>query len=726
MHISQPLWLLVILAGVPLLYWSYRSSDRGRAALLGVFAAARLIRQLTHSVSPRRVWLKRIAMTAAAACVCLALARPQGGYTTQTMPLKGLDILVAIDTSKSMLTPDVKPNRLTRAKLAAEDLLGQLHGDGIGLIAFAGDAFLQSPVTTDYDAFRDSVQALDTNIIPRGGTNIASAIRLAQATFAARKGSDRILILMTDGEDLDAHGVAAARAAARQGLKIFTVGVGTTSGDLIPVPDGTGGTQYLRDSNGQPVRSRLDETTLRQLAQVTGGMYEPLGNQGQGLSIIYSQGLASFARHDLPAQSFRSYTEWFQWPLLAGILFLIVESMLLTRRRQSAERGVKQDERSKGRFAARVAAAAPALMAMGFGIIALPGTAHASATDAEKAYLRGDYARATREYEASAHKRPDEAKLQFDVGAAAYKSGDLGTATAAFQSAIKTGEPALQESAYYNLGNTEYRIGQHSQQAQPQSTIERWRAALKSYQIALQMRPGDVDAQYNHDLVQRRLAQLQQEQKSQPQNGSGGQQGKPSNGGKPSQNSSGQGQSADKGSKQGQQRGESQGQSRDSTQGQGQSPSQPQGQGKGQGQNQPQGQGKGQDQSQLQGQGQGQGQNQPQGQGQGQGQSQNQAPGQQPSQGNTQNDGQPPTLSPAARSAGAPPRSGQPVAANGTSARNTAIQATAGAAGADPDRLTQEEARQLLDSLKDDQHWLPPSPLQANSASDANTSLKDW
>lgn len=676
MHISQPLWLLVTLAGAPLLWWGYRSWDRRQGSLLRSFASARLIRQLTRSVSQRRVWLKRNAMIAAMACVCTALARPQGGYTTQILHRKGLDILVAIDTSKSMLTPDVKPNRLTRAKLAAEDLPGQLHGDGIGLIAFAGDAFLQSPVTTDYDAFRDSVDALDTNIIPRGGTNIASAIRLAQTTFASRPGSDKILILMTDGEDLDAQGVAAARTTARQGLKIFTIGVGTTAGDLIPVPDASGGTQYLRDASGQPVRSRLDVKTLQQLAQVTGGMYEPLGNQGQGLSIIYSQGLASFARHDLAAQSLRIYTEWFQWPLSAGIVFLIAESLLLTRRRRSEVEDERHNPTTR-RSATRIAKAAPgAVLAMAFGVTTVPGVAHASVADAERAYLRGNYAQASKEYEASARTRPTEARLQFDAGAAAYKSGDFNTATTAFQSAVKTGEPALQESAYYNLGNTEYRIGQRTQQAQPQTTIERWQAALKSYETGLQMRPADADAKYNHDLVQHRLAQLQQQQKtrqsSQSQNGKGQQQNPSSGGGKQSKNSQGQGNTPS----------ESQPQNTSSnpTTQNGNSARQPAGH---------DASAAGGDRAQQSGE-------------------------------------PPPTTQPPANSPGSSPRSGQPVAANGTSSSTRSDQSATAGGNADPDRLSREEARQLLDSLKGDERWLPPSPLAANAARDASPPLQDW
>ena len=158
---------------------------------------------------------------------------------------RGLDILFAIDTSRSMLTPDVKPDRLTRARLAVEDLLDQLNGDGVGLVAFAGEAFLQAPVTTDYDAFKESLDALDTHTIALGGTDIAAAIRLSESTLALRGDTQKVLVLITDGEDLAGDALLAAQAAAKKGMVIFTVGVGTAAGELIPIPDSLRGHRSL-------------------------------------------------------------------------------------------------------------------------------------------------------------------------------------------------------------------------------------------------------------------------------------------------------------------------------------------------------------------------------------------------------------------------------------------------------------------------------------------------
>jgi Ca-activated chloride channel family protein len=293
MKFAEPYWLLVGLAACLFIVWRYRRFDQNQRTSLTGFVSPRLAAQLTRSLSIARRATKRALVVAGMGCLFIALARPQAGYHWVETHRQGRDILFAVDTSRSMLTPDVKPNRLTRAKLAVDDLLDKLDGDGTGLIAFAGSAFLQCPITLDYDAFRDSVNALDTSTIPRGGTDIASAIHEAQAAFKTRANTDKILILLSDGEDLGGDAVAAAGAAAKEGVTIFTVGVGTANGELIPIAGSDGATEFVKDPSGNFVKSRLDEATLRKIAEVTGGLYEPLGPQSQGLTAIYNQGLAA-------------------------------------------------------------------------------------------------------------------------------------------------------------------------------------------------------------------------------------------------------------------------------------------------------------------------------------------------------------------------------------------------------------------------------------------------
>src|SRR5438552_1670142 len=205
-------------------------------------------------------------------CVIVALARPQWGFDWEETKQRGLDIVVAIDTSKSMLAEDIAPNRLARAKFAALDLMQQARSDRLGLVAFAGNAFLQCPLTIDDSAFRQSVEALDVNTIPQGGTAIGEAIETAMTAF--KEGDNyRTLVLITDGEDHDSAALDAAKKAADTGLKIFTIGIGSAEGELLRIRDGKGRTDYVRDEQGNVVKSHLQEELLQDIAKASGGAY---------------------------------------------------------------------------------------------------------------------------------------------------------------------------------------------------------------------------------------------------------------------------------------------------------------------------------------------------------------------------------------------------------------------------------------------------------------------
>jgi Ca-activated chloride channel homolog len=501
MQFAQPIWLFAGLAACTALVWQFRRFDRRQRVALTEFASARLLPKLASSISTSRKLAKRVLFTLGLACVFVALARPQAGFEFQETHRKGLELLFAVDTSKSMLAQDVKPDRLTRAKLAVTDLVTKLNGDGVGLIAFAGSSFLQCPVTLDYDAFRESLDALDVNVIPRGGTDIASAIHEAEAVFKARTATDKILILMTDGEDLGGEAITAAQSAGKKGVKIFTVGVGSTTGELVPVPSENGGTDFAKDEDGKPVKSHLDETTLRKIAEATGGMYQPLGAQGEGLANIYERGLSAFTRQDLKAREARIPLEKFHWALLAALVCFIAELLIGNRRRTPMPQ-------------LRAATTTAALLLF-------PGLAstQASSQSAERAYQKGDFAKSQQDYAAVAAKEPAKAELQFNSGSAAYKAGDYGQAASGFEKSLKTEQVPLQQQAYYNLGNTKYRLGQKTEKENPQETIKTWDQAVKSYDAALQIKAGDADAKHNRDFVQQKIEQLkkQEEQKKQDQ-----------------------------------------------------------------------------------------------------------------------------------------------------------------------------------------------------------------
>ena len=223
--LGAPLWLWA-LAILPLMAALFAWGERRRIQLLQRLVAARLQPVLAGSVSLVKRRLHFALVLGALACFGLALAQPRYGYTVEEAKRKGRDVLIAVDTSRSMLANDVKPNRLERAKFAAQDLINALEGDRLGLIAFAGSAFLQAPLTVDYTAVFSALNELDTNIIPLGGTDIAEAIRTATDAFGKGESQSRCLVLFTDGEDLGADAIDAARKAAGT-MRIFTVGVGS-------------------------------------------------------------------------------------------------------------------------------------------------------------------------------------------------------------------------------------------------------------------------------------------------------------------------------------------------------------------------------------------------------------------------------------------------------------------------------------------------------------------
>ncbi|MFH1067262.1 MAG: VWA domain-containing protein [bacterium] len=408
-----------------------------------------------------------------------------------------------MDVSKSMLAQDAQPDRLTRAKLAVTDFMSRLEGDRTGLIAFAGTAFLQCPLTLDYDAFLQSLDALDTQTIPKGGTNLAAAIKEAEEAMKTLSANHKILVLITDGEDLEGQGTAAAKEAAKNGLKIYTVGVGVSSGEIIPVPDASGGVQFVHDKQGNVVKSKLDEAGLRQLAKATEGFYTPLGQRGEGLDKVRAEVLRVSPKQELASKMQRVSLERFEWPLALGLVFLVLEFLIGDRKFLTQIKAALPRRINKG------AAAVLSLVMMG------TVSSQASVRKAERLYEQKKFSAATEEYGKEAAKKPNLSTLQFNLGAASYKDGQFSKAAEAFQKALNTNDVSLQQQAYYNLGNAQYRLGQQAEKESPPQTIQAWQQSVQSYEAALHLKPEDKDAKFNSELVKKKLDKLQKEQKEQ-------------------------------------------------------------------------------------------------------------------------------------------------------------------------------------------------------------------
>ena len=500
---TQILWLTALV--VPMLGLFFGWAWRRRSERVAQFIHANLVEQLTLGLSVIRRKAKLILLLVVVLLLFLALARPKGGYELQKTETRSLDILVAVDTSRSMLATDQSPNRLERAKLAVLDLMRLAKRDRLGLIAFSGTAFLQCPLTIDRNAFIQNVNSLSTDIIPQGGTAISEAITEALRTFKKEEDNHKVLVLMTDGEDHEAGVTEAAEKANNIGMKIFTIGLGSPEGELIQLPNPqTGRLEFLKDESGNVVKSRLNETLLRKLSTDTGAFYLPL--QGADtMERLYEAGLAGLTPNRVENQMTKRYIERYQW-LLGLAVFLLLGEMLLGEGRRPSPKS------------------SPAALAA-LGLLLAAPAALATPADARRAMEQDDFGRALRLYEKLLVESPEDARLHYNAGAAAYGAGDFEKARNHFNSTLASPEAPLplQQRAFYNLGNAMFRLGETTEN--PDDKAKRWIDALKKYEGAfelsqqLEKTPDDEDAQFNTDIVKKRLEQLKQQQQQKQQQG---------------------------------------------------------------------------------------------------------------------------------------------------------------------------------------------------------------
>ncbi|MHA3773266.1 vWA domain-containing protein [Verrucomicrobiota bacterium sgz303538] len=483
---GQPLWFWA-LALLPLLIAIFFRNERQRTQLLQKLVAARLAGNLAGGVSVGKRRFRFALLLVGLACVIVSLAQPRWGYTWQERKTRGRDVLIAIDVSRSMLANDLAPNRLTRAKLAAEDLVAQLGGDRVGLIAFAGSAFLQAPLTADHSAVLSALHELDPEIIPRGGTNIAEAVRTAVEAFGKGESDNRALVIFTDGEELDADGIKAA-SEQKEIAKIFTVGVGSTEGTVIALPGRSGDTDYVKDSQGQIVKSRLDEERLRAIAEATGGFYLHLQNGPAEMRQLVRDGLGSMNEKDINAEFARQPIERYQWPLGAGMV-LLVGSMLIGERRKAIVR-------AQPKIAAWV---------LGIGMALVSSTLRAETPT--ELYDQGRYKEAQDAYAELLRRNPDSDRLAFNHGAAAYKNRDFKSALESFGKAVASEDRQLRARAEYNLGNTLFQQATSGKKGPDIKTLE---SALSHFDQARQFEAERDDAQHNYDVTKQLIEQLKQ------------------------------------------------------------------------------------------------------------------------------------------------------------------------------------------------------------------------
>lgn len=320
---SEYLYLLLL---IPVLAIIYALVARRRRHLLAKFGNLELLQGLMPDFSRGRLRLKFVLYLLALACVIVAAARPQFGSKLREEKSKGVEMMLVVDVSNSMLAEDFEPNRLERTKYAIGKLFEGLHQERVGLVAFAGEPKVQLPITSDYRMAQAFAKRLSPSLVGEQGTAIGKALQLATLSFSSQSEQSRVIVLITDGENHEDDAVEAARVAKEQGIRIYTIGIGTPEGAPIKI-DG----EFVKDEDGQMVVSKLGEQMLEQIASITDGAYVRATKQSIGLEEIVKS-INEMEKSELSTVRYEEYNEQYQYLLAVALSLLLLESLILSRR----------------------------------------------------------------------------------------------------------------------------------------------------------------------------------------------------------------------------------------------------------------------------------------------------------------------------------------------------------------------------------------------------------
>jgi len=324
----ENLYLLML---IPVLVLAFIILMRLRRIALKRFGSTEIMKQLIPEVSPGRQILKFILLGLALSSVIIGVARPQFGSKLREIKREGVEIIIALDVSNSMMAEDIKPNRLERAKQAISRLVDRLVNDRIGLIVFAGDAYIQIPITTDYVSAKLFLSAIHTDIVPKQGTAIGSAIELGIKSFGPGEETGKALIIITDGENHEDDAVEAARMVVEKGITVHTVGVGLPQGAPIPVSPGSSQPSFRKDRDGNTIISKLNDKMLQEIAAAGKGVYIRSSEARLGLNTLFDE-ISRMEKQELEARIYSDYDERFQYFFGLALILLIIEFFILNRK----------------------------------------------------------------------------------------------------------------------------------------------------------------------------------------------------------------------------------------------------------------------------------------------------------------------------------------------------------------------------------------------------------
>ena len=445
-----------------------------------------LVPRLTDSRNPRLAATKTVCLVLGLLFTILAVARPQWGEKLQVVKGRGIDVVIALDASRSMLATDVKPSRLSRAKTEIAALLDNLSTNQVGIVAFAGDAHVMCPLTPDVEAAKLFLDVIDPENMPRPGTDISRAVEAAASLFNAREQGSKALLLVTDGDNLEGDPAAATELASRAGIRIFAVGVGTLEGSTVPESNAST-TTYKKDQDDKIVISRLAERLLLVMARATGGRY--FRSESVNLDAL-AAALDQLQKKQISGGEYVEYEERFQYFLLAAFILTFAGLFLSDRRgawfpRPTLPGFRLPGLRSLGGPAGRGAGSAVIVLLALLGC-ARPGRADVGARMREGGSLerRGKYEEAVRKYQDALVLEPDNVRIHYDLGRALYRMKKHPEAAAEFQLGLLSRARSLKARSLYNIGNCQFR----------QNGLD---AAIASYTQALMLDPNDRQAKQN-------------------------------------------------------------------------------------------------------------------------------------------------------------------------------------------------------------------------------------
>ena len=447
-----------------------------------------LVAQLAPEASLAMRIIKQLLVLSVLACLILTLANPQVGTRLEEVKREGIDLFVALDVSLSMKSEDIRPSRLEKAKRDVSELLRKLSGDRVGMVVFAGDAFVQFPLTTDYAAADLFLSAIDVDAVPIPGTMIGSAIEVALKSFSKDAPTQKAIVVVSDGENTEGDVMGAVEDAKKIGVRIYSVGMGTADGGPIPIYNQNGErADYKRDQSGSIVLSKLDETMLQQIASITGGTYHRATSGGNEIDDIFKE-LSSLEKVEFGTKQVTGYETRYQYPLSVAILLLILELMLSARR---------------GKLVARLKKFLPAAAAMFFLLIlsrsSTAQTVRSHVSEGNRVYEKKRYTDAEVEYKKALEKNPKSKEAQFNLGNSYYKQERFDEALREYgNSGAAMKSPEERAETYYNAGNSLYRSNKYQE-------------AVEAYKHSLKLNPNDDDTRYNLQMARAKLKQQEQQ-----------------------------------------------------------------------------------------------------------------------------------------------------------------------------------------------------------------------